>query len=327
MKKYWTIRLVKSALLSLILVILAESMLIAKATACPMGGGEREYKMFDISQKARPEWGENWCAPTAVGNSFAWIAKEYGLDGLMKVGGTGQPLSAEEVIDFLGSIYMNTDPQNGTTADNIEKGKKDYIEAHGLKDKISVESVIFKNDSTAKKWIKDQYNKGQDIEVGLGYYEFIDNKWQRTRGHVVTYGEELPGLDVGGHVISLSSIEDPYNSDENTDFYISFTDPGRDDLTGEYGAISCDQYWLDDFSGHSWFNTQSTYKVVYDPDFFGIGDGAMLLNNYQGNNPFSVVIEMAWAESPVPEPSTMFLFGLGFLGLFGAGIKKRVWKG
>lgn len=281
----------------------------------------RKFGMFDISQTARPEWGKAWCAPTAVGNSFAWLAKEYGLEGLMKVGGTGQALSAEDVINYLGSIYMNTDPNTGTTAYNIEKGKKDYIRVHGLEKLISVESAVFKNNNEAKKWIKDQYNKGQDIELGLGYYEFKDGRWRRTGGHLDTYGEELPGFDIGGHVISLSSIVDPYNSDENSGFYISFTDSGRDDLTGEYGAIDHYQYWLDDFSGHSWFNTCSEYEVLYDSDFFGIGEGALLLNNYQGDNPFAVVIERAWAESPVPEPCTLLLFCFGLLGL--VGIKKK----
>lgn len=141
--------------------------------------------------------------------------------------------------------------------------------------------------------------------------------------HTDVYDGNIPGVNVGGHMFSLSGIYDPYDSDEDTDFQISFTDPGRDDLTGQYGAIAHDQYWLTDYAGVSWFNTESTYQVIYDPDPFGIGVGALLLDGYQGagdfvsdgaNRVYWTVIEAAWAES-IPEPGSLALIGVGLLAL------------
>jgi len=282
--------------------------------------GGRTNKMFDVPQTKRPEWGANWCAPTAVGNSFAWLAKEYPeLAGLAKVNGNGAAKSAEDIIDDLGKNYMSTSPTTGTTAANILKGKTDYIKAHGLEAKITIET----QQNPTKKWVKEQYDKGQDIELGLGYYEKDDNgKWQRVGGHVQTYGY-VPGESVGGHTVSLSDIFDPYDSDEDTDFEISFTDPGRDDLTGDYGAIDHDQYWLTDYAGIDWYNTESTYNLFWEPDLFDIGQGGYILNGYQGVGDFGrgdaverdtmTYVEIAWAESPIPEPCTFLLLGLGGL--------------
>lgn len=89
----------------------------------------RTNKMFDIPQTHRPEWGSQWCAPTAVGNSFAWLAKGYGLDGLVKVNGTGAPLSAADVINILGVVDMGTIPNptpagSGTKRQLLKKQKR-----------------------------------------------------------------------------------------------------------------------------------------------------------------------------------------------------------
>jgi hypothetical protein len=274
----------------------------------------RTNKFFDIPQNKRPEWGKNWCAPTAVGNSLAWLAKEYpGLSGLMK-DGTGTARSAEEVINDLGKNYMNTDPDKGTTGANILKGKTDYIKAHG--DKITIETKV----KPSEKWLKEQYDKGQDVEIGIGYYEKNAAGKLVRRGHVKTYGE-IPGEDAGGHVLSLSDIFDSSGSLDDSDFQISFTDPGRDDLAGQYGAIASDQYWLTDYAGVAWWNTESTYNMYWEPDLFGLGQGGYLLNGYQGlgdfgraddpaRNEYSIV-EIAWAESPVPAPAAIMLGGVG----------------
>ncbi|PKN69640.1 MAG: hypothetical protein CVU54_09920 [Deltaproteobacteria bacterium HGW-Deltaproteobacteria-12] len=160
---------------------------------------QRKNKMPDISQKSRPEWGNNWCAPTAVGNSFLWLAKEYPwLDPLVKVNGTGPKMSGETLIDVLGSVDMHTDPNRGTIDANTKAGKESYIERHGLKNKISVEEMEW----PTRQWLKEQYDKGQDIELGIGYYLWnaATNKWERKNGgHVQTYGEYIiPGKRQGG---------------------------------------------------------------------------------------------------------------------------------
>lgn len=294
----------------------------------------RKNKMFDVPQTERPEWGENWCVPTAVGNSFAWLAKEYGLNRLMKVNGTGDTLTAADVIDILGVVDMGTGPASGTSRVKVEQAKKDYIKRHGLEGRISVEAQVatplqflsdgsfagFDGTKVTKKWLKEQYDKGQDVEFAVSYYEKIGAKWYRKGGHVAVYDGFVPGEYAGGHHLTLSGIFDPYGSDQDTDFQISFTDPGRDDLTGQYGAVNHAQYWLTDYAGFDWFNTESTYQVVYDSDPFGMGIDALLLDGYQGAGDYVAdgsartkltVLEAGWAESPVPEPSlAIIMFGL-----------------
>jgi len=299
----------------------------------------RKIKMFDISQTAMDEWGSSWCAPTAVGNSFAWLAKEYKLDGLMKVNGTGAAMSAETVIHVLGNVDMDTGPETGTLRSKITQAKKDYIERHGYKDIIKIESKVgmpirladgsfggYSGDQVSSQWLKQQYDKGQDVEFSVSYYEKSGEKWYRTGGHADVYDGDVPGFYSGGHMLSMSNIFTP-GDDPFSDFVVSFTDPGRDDLAGEYGAIASDQYWLEDYAGNNWFNTESTYNVIYDPDPFGVGIGGLLLDGYQGEGDFIsdgdarthlTIIEAGWAESPIPEPSTVItmLIGLAAIGLF-----------
>jgi hypothetical protein len=116
-------------------------------------------------------------------------------------------------------------------------------------------------------------------------------------------------------MLSMSGYADPSGSDFGS-FYISFTDPGRDDLAGDYGAIASEQYTLSDSWGNSYFNTESTYQFVFDSNAFGPGIGAWLLDGYQGAGDFAsdganrtmmTVLEAGWAESPVPEPGTLLL--------------------
>jgi hypothetical protein len=325
------------------LSLLTIGMLLALAGGSADAAYVRINKMFDVSQTLRPEWGSEWCAPTGVGNSFAWLAKEYGLTGLVKVNGTGAGMSAADVIDELGKVDMKTIPNpiagdgSGTRRSVVEQAKKDYIKRHGLEGRIQVESMVaiptlnaageltgYTGTRVTKKWLKDQFDKGQDVEFAVSYYEKVNGKLVRKGGHVEVFDGQIPGEASGGHQLTLAGILDPSGSDADSDFGITFTDPGRNDLAGEFGALAADQYSLTDFVGDFYFNTASTYQVTFDENLFGIGDGGLLLDGYQGNGDFAAdgaarrlytVLEAGWAESPIPEPSGLSLVMLGLLGL------------
>ena len=303
----------------------------------------RINKMFDVPQDQRAEWGTEWCAPTAVGNSLAWLAKEYGLTGLVKKDGTGAAMSAADVIDEIGKTDMKTKPNpvpgdgSGTQRAVVEQAKKDYIKRHGLEGKISVESMVaipqinasgvltgYTGTKVTKKWLKDQFDKGQDVEFAVGYYELVDGKLVRKGGHVEISVGQIPGEASGGHALTLAGIFDASGTDADSDFQVSFTDPGRNDLAGQFGAIASDQYSLTDFVGDFYFNTESTYQVTFDANFFGAGQGALLLDGYQGAGDFAAdgvgrrlftVLEAGWAESPISEPWSVALVLLGLYGL------------
>lgn len=157
----------------------------------------RKNKMFDIPQTELSQWGESWCAPTAVGNSFAWLVKEYNLVKLMKVNGTGSAMTAVSVIDVLGNLDMNTLPDKGTRRSAVEPAKKSYIKRHGYEGVITVESwvsypIVAADGSLVgyggqaitvrKRWLKEQYNKGQDVEFSVSLYELRDGKLYRRGG-------------------------------------------------------------------------------------------------------------------------------------------------
>jgi len=138
------------------------------------------------------------------------------------------------------------------------------------------------------------------------------------------YIRQRPGERRRSHQLAPFAATAGSGSDADSDFGITFTDPGRNDLAGDFGALTADQYSLTDFVGDFYFNTASTYQVTFDANLFGIGDGALLLDGYQGNGDFAAdgaarrlytVLEAGWAESPIPEPSGSSLVMLGLLGL------------
>jgi len=262
--------------------------------------------MPDIKQDARPEWGRNWCAPAAVGNSFLWLSAQYNIPQLVHENGNGDLMTGEDVVEDVG-IAMGTDPDKGTTGNQIETGKNDYLRDHQLAGTIFVER---KRDPT-KKWLKEQYAAGQDVEMAYGYFEQQpDGRWKRLgTGHTELYGE-LPGMDAGGHIVSIVSLFDPLNNDADTDFQVTFTDPGRDDLAGQFGCIASEQYVVNDPTGTPIQCIASTYNVRFVLDFFGPGQNAYVLDGYTGLENglggrapvVKAVLEDGFAES-LPEPA------------------------
>lgn len=273
----------------------------------------RNYPMPDVSQYARPDWGNSWCVPTAVGNSLCWMAKEYGFEELMLDAG-GNALSCEDIIHLLGTQYMYTDSgdydpngdgtavEGGTLYSVIANAKRDYIDDAGLSGLIQVESVIGVGAITPG-WLEEQWKKGQDVEIGIGYYELVNGQWQRLGGHLMTYGQdEPPGYGLGGHMLTLGGIEESATGAGLSALWV--TDPGRDDTTHPFM-----QYTVTDL----WGNQSTATLTRYDIQQM---NGWYTLPGYWGDGQTTVtVLEGGWAESPVPEPATALLLAVGLSAL------------
>jgi hypothetical protein len=269
----------------------------------------RDYPIPDISQYARPEWGNSWCVPTAVGNSICWLAREYGFDDLMR-DADGNPLTCEDVVHLLGTQYMATDSgqydldgdgrEDGTLYSVIHDAKRAYFDDTGVGGRIQVESVIGAGAITPE-WLEEQWKKGQDVEFGVGYYELVNGQWQRIGGHLLTYGQdEPPGYGLGGHMLTLGGIEE--SATGLSALWVA--DPGRDDTTQPFM-----QYTVTDL----WGNQSTATLTRYDIQQM---NGWYALPGYWGDGQTTVtVLEAGWAESPVPEPATMTLLALGMSAL------------
>lgn len=149
--------------------------------------------------------------------------------------GSGAGMSAADVIDELGKVDMQTIPNpiagngSGTQRSVVEQTKKDYIKRYGLEGRIQVESMVaiptlnaageltgYTGTRVTKKWLKDQFDKGQDVEFAVSYYEKVNGKLVRKGGHAEVFDGQIPGETSGGHQLTLAGILDASGSDADS---------------------------------------------------------------------------------------------------------------
>ena len=98
-------------------------------------GGNTNVPLQLLDQHQRPEWGPNWCGPTAAGISLAWFAETASGDtashsALIPHSGDITTADKFEAINTLG-MFMQTSG-DGTTDNNLVDGLETYIASRGL---------------------------------------------------------------------------------------------------------------------------------------------------------------------------------------------------
>ena len=129
--------------------------------------------------------GKNECAPVSTANSFEWLNSKYNLN-LPK-----NKDQAGEILKILkDGNHMKTNPQKGTSDKNMVEGKLQFIKENNLPLTVEFQHQslpdVTKSGLTAKNkgdkptfdFIFEQLQKGQDLEIALG--------WDKKGGHWVT---------------------------------------------------------------------------------------------------------------------------------------------
>ncbi|PIS05039.1 MAG: hypothetical protein COT81_03210 [Candidatus Buchananbacteria bacterium CG10_big_fil_rev_8_21_14_0_10_42_9] len=139
-------------------------------------GNERPYN-FHIQVPGVPDIDQDYneCGPTAVANSFRYLADRYNFEDLL-------PPENEQLIDELkGDLQF----EDGVRDENILAGKQTFVERRGLP--LEVHQVGDINDPDIVFKIYEELKKGQMVEATLQFFDVLpDGTEKRAGGHVVT---------------------------------------------------------------------------------------------------------------------------------------------
>lgn len=229
------------------------------------------------------------CGPTSTANSFAYLQKKYGANGVTGIYDETNPFNTINSLED----YMNMGA-NGVSPEGLVNGKTQYLHDKGMDGKITVESQIdpaFHNGGTTPTWqfLLDQLAKGQDVEVGFLWWDPTLNggRGGYNNGHVVT---------ATGFSFTDTNANDAIDAGENAS--MTFIDPwGGVDITG---TLSMAGGYL---------------RLTYS----GGAAGSTTPNNNDDNpgNENSGDIQFIAAESYVPEPASLALLACAALPLLG----------
>lgn len=171
--------------------------LIATAAAAQTAHRSKASQIPDFLQTDREAGfanaGSQFCAPTAVSNSFMWLA-DHGYEGLRS--GRGKKAQIAMIRELSGRGYMNTSPSTGTDAAQVIAGVEAYITAAGYTiSELSYEGWRPVPESAAA----GEYPVLDDIRtyaaddssavwLNVGWYDYDEEsgEYARTGGHWVT---------------------------------------------------------------------------------------------------------------------------------------------
>lgn len=232
------------------------------------------------------------CAAVAATDSLFWLAETYNMPGLATFGGA----TWQDVTNTIqGPDYMNRSNGRGTYSASFASGLQAYIDAAGYGNKLRVETQLGgQGDPPTLAWIEQQVAAGQDVEILIG--AITDNP---TGG---------PATWDGGHYVAVTGytgdgflrIADPWTDNDDNGEFLTVT--GTGDTTLDFNASGGD---APDY-------TQSYVRV-------NLADGLFEGSQYQ-------MIFAAVAESPVPEPGTIFVFAAGALAGLWVFARRRIAK-
>jgi len=230
-------------------------------------------------------WTESFCAPTAVANSLYWMSQYYNLPKLaQKQDGSGQ------WVDYLSDVQMieelalamgfteidgewSNQTDGGVDRDHLLSGKWDYMHSRVP---ILVQKWMQR---PTLDWIQAELYKCEDVEVTIGYYDWVlDSSGNRT--DIVK--------PKGGHMMTFVG----WNATQ-----LAFHDPAWNLGASEWKDYPGTGFDHDAYTDYYQFATFTLSGLPYTR-----------LMNYPGAD--VVLIELAVSES-VPEPLTVLGLLLG----------------
>ncbi len=141
----------------------------ASSHEAPNTAGDYYARHLDVPDQDQL-WNE--CAPTAIANSFRFLAKTYGLEHLMPKG---------DVNDLIDEIKGDVAWDDGVAHEHIISGKQTFIARHALP--IEAHQIGHSNDEHIVRKMAQEIEKGQAIEAWL---EFFDASGAPAGAHLVT---------------------------------------------------------------------------------------------------------------------------------------------
>lgn len=231
-----------------------------------------------------------YCAATSFANSFAFLQNKYpGIYGNSLTNNTANPTDARDAIVNSQTGTNNGDGSPPSSFQTIWESKVDYLEKKAP-GKTTYEAQQIKDISIAGWERKDV------IEQVIPTTGFLFTELKKGEDVEIGFtgiptkeGDEIKNN--GSHMVTLTGID----TTNKTLTYLDPNNPTKDN-SGNHPGLFTANYTIngDGYIDFKWDN--------------------------KNNDPVDhVTIFQAYAESPVPEPSSLALLGLGGIGLaFGA---------
>ena len=186
------------------------------------------------------------CAPTSAASCLDYFARNGHPELKHPNGDTNKPEQSpkDTAKELIGR--MNTDADDGTSAQNMANGIKQHLEAHG-KTGWTVDGELINDYHDIASMFREFESDGEDVMMKVDQKTVNEDGDTVTAGHFVTLGSKSSTFYVQeyewGHVSGMTyrlDFMDPMNggSTANNEYNVGETDDGRPTLEGySFGGI------------------------------------------------------------------------------------------
>jgi hypothetical protein len=238
------------------------------------------------------EGGKDFCAPTCLSDYLMWLGKN-GYPSLLPAGANDEEVQIALIKKLASSDYMGTDPNSGTSPQQIMVGLKKYITDNGY----VIKSLSYQGFRPASKefftglstpslsWLKAGSIAPKCCWLNIGWYNWDEDSdtYTRTGGHwmaLVGYGSNAKKQINPSTIIVHDPI--PRFGPEKTNIYIDLQKLNSGTLTGNYKGLprTADGfYWYESYTDGAKLREFKTY--------YGIIDGGIVLELAEPTSPRS----------------------------------------
>ncbi len=274
------------ALSVLMAAALLSQLPVSSEVAIPVSYSQRMNDVSDFKQ-TNPhaqfaEGGKDFCAPTCLSDYLMWLGKN-GYPALLPAGDNDEEVQIALIKKLASSDYLGTDPNSGTSPQQIMVGLKKYITESGY----VIKSLSYQGFRPATKeffagistpsltWLKAGSIAPKCCWLNIGWYNWDEDSdtYTRTGGHwmaLVGYGNNAKKQTSPSTII----VHDPiarFGLDK-TNIYIDLQKLNSGTLTGNYKGLP---RMADGF--HWYENYTDGVKSREFKTYYGIIDGGIVL--------------------------------------------------